>query len=163
MADSVRLHRQQQIDIRAAARDDAAAIALLSGELGYPVDVDVMRMRLELLDQRPDHAVFVACRDQRVLGWIDVAIVLHVQSEPRAEIGGLVVSSEARNARIGARLVARAEQWATSRGVDAIVVRSQIMREAAHRFYEREGYVRTKTSAVFSKALPPHEGILESM
>ena len=157
MADSSQHPREHQIDIRGAARTDADAIARLSGELGYPAGPEAMRRRLELLEQRSDHAVFVACRDGRVVGWIDVAVVLHVQAEPRAEIGGLVVSSEARNARIGARLVARAEQWAASQGVGAIVVRSQIMRDAAHRFYEREGYARTKTSAVFSKSLSSDE------
>jgi hypothetical protein len=34
-----------------------------------------------------------------------------------------------------------------------MVVRSQMAREAAHRFYVREGYRQTKTSAVFSKSL----------
>jgi hypothetical protein len=34
-----------------------------------------------------------------------------------------------------------------------MVVRSQVAREAAHRFYLRHGYERTKTSAVFSKVL----------
>jgi hypothetical protein len=34
-----------------------------------------------------------------------------------------------------------------------MLVRSQIKREDAHRFYLREGYVRTKTSVVFTKEL----------
>jgi hypothetical protein len=35
----------------------------------------------------------------------------------------------------------------------SIVVRSRATREAAHRFYLREGYTQTKTSAVFTKSL----------
>jgi GNAT superfamily N-acetyltransferase len=50
-------------------------------------------------------------------------------------------------------LVTRAEQWALSRGVKEMLVRSRISREDAHRFYLREGYERTKTSAVFGKHL----------
>jgi len=38
-------------------------------------------------------------------------------------------------------------------GLRRALVRSQIAREAAHRFYLREGYARIKTSAVFEKDL----------
>ena len=63
------------------------------------------------------------------------------------------MAADVRSTGVGALLVHRAEQWARERGFDAILVRSQIMREAAHRFYLREGYERTKTSAVFTKKL----------
>jgi hypothetical protein len=49
--------------------------------------------------------------------------------------------------------VGRAEQWARERGLNSVVVRSQIAREGAHNFYLREGYARTKTSAGFTKQL----------
>jgi GNAT superfamily N-acetyltransferase len=88
-----------------------------------------------------------------VVGWIDVSAAHHLQSEPLAEIGGLVVASEARSGGIGRRLVERAEEWAVQRGLKSILVRSQVARAAAHRFYLREGYERIKTSAVFTKKL----------
>ncbi|MGC4082537.1 MAG: GNAT family N-acetyltransferase [Vicinamibacterales bacterium] len=144
---------EDAVMIRPVALADADAVAALSGELGYPTSAEAMRARLETLTAMPDHGVFVACRDGAVLGWIHVAAVLHLQSEPRAEIGGLVVTSSARSQRVGARLVAAAEQWARDHGFTTIVVRSQIKREEAHRFYLREGYERTKTSAVFTKPI----------
>jgi len=139
--------------IRRASPDDADGVAVLSGELGYPADTVTMRRRLERLGSADEHVVFVACRDGRIVGWIHVSLVEHLQAEPRAEIGGLVVAADARSGRIGARLVAEAEGWAITRGIAGMVVRSQIARDAAHRFYLREGYERTKTSAVFSKML----------
>jgi len=141
------------VHIRTVRADDAEAVARLSGELGYPADADTMRARLEPLLGSPDHGVFIATIEGRAVGWIHVSIAQHLQAEVRAEIGGLVVSTEWRSAGIGARLVARAEQWARDRGLTGMVVRSQIKREDAHRFYLREGYARTKTSAVFSKEL----------
>jgi (aminoalkyl)phosphonate N-acetyltransferase len=132
---------------------DAAAAAALTTELGYPVDSSTMQARIERISAMADHGLFVACRVDRVVGWIHVLTAHHLQSEARAEIGGLVVTADARSGGIGAMLVARAEQWARDSGLDGIVVRSQIMREAAHRFYLREGYKRTKTSAVFAKDL----------
>ena len=143
--------------IRDITIDDAEAAARLSGELGYPVSTEEMRGRLQRLKCLQDRAVYVACLSTGVAGWIDVGMVHHLQAETYAEIGGLVVASEARSKGIGRQLLERAEQWARDRGVYRVVVRSQVKREDAHRFYEREGYLRVKTSAVFSKNLPtPH-------
>ena len=139
------------LHIREITLADAAPAAELSGELGYPTSPAVMRQRIASL--APDHAVYVACLAGKVAGWIDVSVTHHLQSDPRAEIGGLVVSSKVRSRGIGRLLVARAEQWAVKRGLQSVVVRSQIAREAAHNFYLREGYARTKTSAVFTKQL----------
>jgi GNAT superfamily N-acetyltransferase len=54
---------------------------------------------------------------------------------------------------IGKILLQEAEKWAKARGVTRALVRSRVAREDAHRFYEREGYIRVKTSAVFEKSL----------
>jgi GNAT superfamily N-acetyltransferase len=132
---------------------DAIEIAHLSGELGYPTSADVMRECIEFLARLEDHAIFVACLSAEVVGWIDVRETHYLQVEKRAEIGGLVVSSAARGGGIGHRLVACAERWGLQRGLKNVVVRSRIGREAAHRFYLREGYTQTKASAVFAKRL----------
>ena len=113
-----------------------------------------MRERIEFLVRLADHAIYVSCLSAEVVGWIDVSEAHHLQAESRAEIGGLVVSSKARGRGVGRQLVARAEHWALKRGLKIVVVRSRIDREAAHRFYLREGYAQTKTSAVFAKQLP---------
>ena len=144
--------------IRPIATADAEAAANLSGELGYPVSTTVMEERIRNLASLRDHAVFVACVAHpvsgcSVVGWIDVGIVHHLQGEPYGEIGGLVVAGDLRGSGVGRRLVACAEQFTRQRGIGKMLVRSQIAREAAHRFYLREGYERTKTSAVFSKTL----------
>jgi GNAT superfamily N-acetyltransferase len=141
----------EDLTIREITAADATAAARLSGELGYLVAPEIMQQRIDSLTA--DHTVYVACVAGEVVGWVDVGVAQHLQSEPRAEIGGLVVASEARGAGIGRLLVERAEGWARQRGLKSVVVRSQIAREAAHRFYLREGYARTKTSAVFTKTL----------
>ena len=81
--------------------EDAEAAAQLSEELGYPVSPAEMKQRIEALARLPDHAIYVACVAGTVFGWIDVGICRHLQSEPRAEIGGLVVSSEVRGRGVG--------------------------------------------------------------
>lgn len=144
---------QYRIAIREIRLTDAEAAAQLSGELGYPVTPAGMKERIANRELMTGHAVFVACHQDSVVGWIDVSIVHHLQVEPYGEIGGLVVSSACRSSGIGALLVSRAEDWIRQQGLSRVLVRSQVAREAAHRFYLREGYERVKTSAVFSKVL----------
>jgi len=140
--------------LREIGLEDAEAAARLCGELGYPVTAQEMAERIRTQKTLPDHAIFVACVPENgVVGWIDVRVTHHLQAAPRAEIGGLVVSRDARSLGIGRQLVSLAERWAAERGMTQMVVRSQIARERAHEFYLREGYQRTKTSAVFSKQL----------
>lgn len=140
--------------IREISVEDAEAVARLSGELGYPVSPVVMGHRIRKMMQLHDHIIYVACAQSgEVFAWIDVGIVQHLQAEAHGEIGGLVVSSEFRSMKIGKQLVERAERWAKQQGLCKMIVRSRITREAAHRFYLREGYAQVKTSAVFSKDL----------
>jgi ribosomal protein S18 acetylase RimI-like enzyme len=147
---------KHDIEIREIRPTDADAAAELSGQLGYPVSAEVMKQRIEAALALSDHFVVVACtfNPERVVGWIDVSVVHHLQNEPFGEIGGLVVASDCRNLGIGQKLVRHAEEWIrANKKITRMVVRSQVSREAAHRFYLREGYTRWKTSAVFSKEL----------
>jgi GNAT superfamily N-acetyltransferase len=146
---------EHALSIREIAISDAEAAARLSGELGYPVSSVVMEERIRRLAGLQDHVVFVACLADSLVGWVDVGVVHHLQNDPYAETGGLIVSNGFRSAGIGRKLVLQAEEFAKGRNLTKVVVRSQIAREAAHRFYLREGYERTKTSAVFSKSLSP--------
>lgn len=139
--------------IREIRPEDAMAAATLSGELGYPASPEAIRRRIKRLSGSADHAIYVACMSDEVVGWIDVSETRHLVSDPRADICGLVVSSKVRSRGIGRQLLARAEQWAVDRGLTSMVVRSRDAREAAHRFYLREGYTRTKLSVVFGKDL----------
>ncbi len=145
--------QRMQILIRKIEPDDAPVAAALSAELGYPCPVAAMRERIALLSGLPDHAVFVACLGDEVVGWIDLCVSRHLASEPRVEIAGLVVTDKARSGGIGGLLLARAEQWTRECGLTQVLVRSRSTREAAHRFYLTRGYSLTKMSAVFHKDL----------
>ncbi len=148
------LRTQTSVGIRLARASDAEAVASLSRELGYENSLEEMHDRLQRLDGNPDHVVFVACTsDRNVVGWVDVYVSFHLQTGASAEIGGLVVGEGARSRGVGRLLVAQAETWARSKGMTHMRVRSNVKRSEAHRFYERENYIRSKTSAVFDKEL----------
>lgn len=141
------------VTIRPLEPEDTDAALRLSAELGYPADRESMLRRMEQIASDAHRAVLVACLDGEVVGWIDLSIEYHLQTDPVALIGGLVISEATRNRGIGGELCKAAEDWTRDLGITRIRVRSNVIRERAHAFYLRDGYARVKTSAVFEKAL----------
>ena len=144
----------RRIDIRAAQINDAAEIAKLAGQLGYPTSPDDAAIRLGNLITRPDHVIFVATTDSgRILGWVHVFDFSLLESQPTAEIGGLVVDQNYRGGGVGHALVEAAEDWSRQRGHSTLWVHSNTIRTDAHRFYTKLGFSQMKTQVVFMKTL----------
>jgi len=144
--------------VRRAIAADAARIAELSGVLGYPVEPRVLSVRLAHLLARDDNAVFVAVAGDRVVGWIHGAEHELLEVGPMCEILGLVVDASARRRGAGGALVGAVEEWAASRGLPQVSVRSNIVRLESHPFYERRGYTRVKTQHSYRKHLGVRPG-----
>lgn len=143
------------LHIRPIHPNDAAAVAELAGQLGYPRNAEQITQWVQQLGARTDRAAFVAERNAEVVGWIEVSLAHHLQSEPHGLIGGLVVRERLRGAGIGRQLCREAERWTREQGINQIRVTSRSTREAAHRFYLRDGYSQVKVSMVFEKMMPP--------
>jgi GNAT superfamily N-acetyltransferase len=143
----------EKITIRNAELNDLSKLTDLCTELGYPSNDDQINQRLQKLLKSTSDVVYVAVKKTEVIGWIHVFTSLRLESDPFAEIGGLVVSSEHRNKGIGRMLVNAADKWAIEKGFSKIRVRSRIERTDARRFYEKEGYVVKKSQNVFEKEL----------
>jgi GNAT superfamily N-acetyltransferase len=140
--------------LRNANLTDAGRLAELSELLGYPVEAEAIRRRLERLLAKPDHTVFVAeVLPKLVVGWIHAAEHDILEVGSFCEILGLVVAADHRGEQIGRCLVERVEQWARERGYKHISVRSNVVRTESHPFYERLGYVRMKTQHAYRKGL----------
>ena len=140
------------LKIRKASADDAPAIAQLSGQLGYPVEADVMRERLERFLQLEEQVVFVA-ETTEVVGWIHGTENELLEVGRHAEIWGLVVADGQRGKGVGRQLIDAVEQWTRSRGLDEISVKSNVIRPESHPFYERLGFTRYKTQHAYRKRL----------
>jgi len=141
------------MDIRPARIGDAAEIARLSEELGYPAAAKDMAERLAALLQRPEHGVVVAESCGNLLGWAAVEARTLLVTGRKAELMGLVVDSKARRRGVGLALVRAAEEWAREQGIDLMTVRSNAVRTESHPFYERLGYTHTKSQHVYLKRL----------
>ena len=138
--------------VRAAVPSDDERLAELATQLGYPSTADDVRRRLPLV-AGDGHCLRVADLEGRVAGWIHAVHVALLDSDAHVEIKALVVGEEERGRRIGEALVGEVENWARQRGCSAMRVRSNVLRERAHRFYERLGYEVIKTQRVFAKSL----------
>ena len=146
--------KSRGVRVRAAQLDDAASLAALSGQLGYPSSADSVRQRLRSLLSKPDHAIWVAETDgARVAGWIHVFVHQVLESDRQAEIGGLVIDEQLRGQGAGKALVERAESWARARRLKSVYVRSNVVRKEAHVFYQKRGYKIIKTQHAFRKGL----------
>lgn len=146
--------KSREVRIRTAKIEDAAPIAVLSGQLGYPCSAASARRRLRDLLGKPDHAIWVAENaGGSVAGWIHVFIHELLESDRQAEIGGLVIDENSRGQGAGKALVERAERWAKARCLASVYVRSNIIRKEAHVFYRKQGYKIIKTQHAFRKDL----------
>jgi GNAT superfamily N-acetyltransferase len=145
---------QAAVKIRKAKQGDAARIAVLSGQLGYPTTTKQMAARLKTALGHKNAACFVGeSKENGIVGWAHVSVTPLLEVERRAEVNGLVVDENARSSGAGASLLEAAEKWARKMRCTGMSVRSNVIRERAHGFYLKNGYEHYKTQKAFRKAL----------
>ena len=103
--------------LRRARLEDAAEIARLMTELGYPIEAAEILPRLQALLVHPDHLVTVAAGPNDHLSGVIMAehrvLLLY---GPQVEIMGLSVGSDVRRMGVGHALVKAVEAWARQFG-----------------------------------------------
>lgn len=131
------------LTIRDARAADAAAIAELLGQLGYPTEPAAVTARLERLLIVGDR-VLVAELGGEVVGLAHLHVSPTIELErPAAKLGALVVSEAQRGQGIGAALVNAAETEARLRGSGVFFLTTAERRDDAHGFYESVGLEQT--------------------
>lgn len=143
-----------QAKVRLAKESDAAQIAVLASQLGYPSTTEEILHRMRSFEPPSQHALFVAESPAgEVVGWGHVSVSRLIESDLRAELNGLIVAEGHRSLGAGRKLLEQAERWARERGCKSLNLRSNVIRARAHQFYEREGYEHYKTQKAFRKTL----------
>lgn len=132
--------------VRPATAADAAAIADLLGQLGYPTDESAVRRRLARMAEHGGQTTLVAEVDGRVVGMTTVHVRYAINSDaPMGRLVSVVVDEVRRSRGVGTELIREAERVALAEGCDRMEVTSAAERDMAHRFYVRLGYeVRSK-------------------
>lgn len=138
---------------RSATSADAAAIAGLLTQLGYPTTTDEARTRLDAIaGAAPLDRVIVAELDGRVVAVMTLHLVpeLH-RPRPNGRVTALVVDAAVRGRGVGREMMAAAERLFRADGAGILELTSNMRRADAHHFYEKLGYL--KTSFRFAKEL----------
>jgi GNAT superfamily N-acetyltransferase len=131
------------LTIRDARADDAAAIAELLGQLGYPTSSSAAEGRLDRLRIVGDRVV-VADADGAVVGLAHLQVTPAIEHErPAAKLAALVVDEAHRGEGIGRALVDAIEAEARARGCALLYLTTAMRRAEAHEFYRRVGLEET--------------------
>jgi ribosomal protein S18 acetylase RimI-like enzyme len=128
-------------EVWGAAGADAAAIAELLGQLGYPASEEQVRSRLLRSDRVPGAEVLVAEREGAVLGVVALSQThLLAQDSPACRVTALAVRPDARRQGIGGALMEAVEEEARSQGCFRIEVTCRPDRHPAHALYRSRGF-----------------------
>jgi GNAT superfamily N-acetyltransferase len=143
----------KEVAIRPAEIADAAALAELMTQLGYPTRTSEMEMRMETICADKNYATFVAVSEGQVSGMIGTRISYSFEhNSPGGAILALVVSEKIRGHGVGHELIAAAENDFAQRNIRRVAVYTHFRRSDAHEFYEKLGY--TKNGFRLVKELP---------
>jgi GNAT superfamily N-acetyltransferase len=129
------------VAVRGAATTDAAAIADLMTQLGYPATADEISRRLGYwLRDRASQILLAVC-DGTVVGCLSLHAVPYLERTGRwARIESFIIDEAARGSGVGTTLLAAAEELAREWGCLSVEVTSSRTREDAHAFYRKAGY-----------------------
>lgn len=140
------------MEIRDARAADAAAIAELLTELGYPETESGAARHLERFAIDPASRVQVAVDNGDILGVVATHFVPRFDSERLScRVMDLVVRESAKRLGVGSALLEAIEADARRAGATRIDLSSADGREEAHAFYRARGF--RSRSRSFTKSL----------
>ncbi|HWY41004.1 MAG TPA: GNAT family N-acetyltransferase [Chthoniobacterales bacterium] len=143
------------VAIRRAEVADAAALADLMTQLGYPTRASEMEMRMETIYADRNYATFVAVSEGKVCGMIGTfTCYTYEHNGPSGRILALIVSEKMRGSGVGHALIMAAEADFARRNVRRIAVNARFERAKAHEFYEKAGYAKNGFRLVKELAVP---------
>jgi GNAT superfamily N-acetyltransferase len=139
--------------LRKVKQEDAADVAELCGQLGYPTAEDDARTRLDAIGGRPDHRLIGAEVDGKLIGWAHVHADWALDHGFEGHLLGLVVHDEHRGLGIGRALIGEAAEWALKHRCTRLRVRTNVIRLRAGDFYRRAGFKEVKRQLVLDLPL----------
>ena len=142
-----------EITIRPAQKDDCPGINELTNQLGYPSSFEKICEIMDLVLVHNDHQVYIAEKDEKIVGYIHLIHSMRIGSSPFVEIAAFIIDESARSIGVGSSLIKETENWASGLGLKDIRIRSNIIRQEAHNFFQNRGFQNIKTQEVFSKHL----------
>ncbi|WP_328291577.1 GNAT family N-acetyltransferase [Kineococcus sp. NBC_00420] len=137
------------VRIRDAESTDAAAVAALLAEMGYPTSESAAQAHIQRFSAPPSSRLQLAEHDGDVVGLIATHLVPRMDDDAlTCRVTDLVVSSRLRRGGIGSALLDAAEAHARSAGAPRLDLSSGDWREEAHAFYLAAGFESRSRSFV---------------
>jgi N-acetylglutamate synthase-like GNAT family acetyltransferase len=142
-----------ELTIRDASERDAAAVARLLADLGYPSSPETAAAHIARFAGDPASRLQVADHgEEGIVGLVATHIVPRLDDDGfTCRITDIVVSAAHRRSGIGSRLLTAAEHQARSARAPRLDLASGDWRSEAHAFYARHGF-ETRARA-FTKRL----------
>lgn len=137
------------VTITAMKTEDAVAVNALSLQLGYVSTVSETLERILYLQNSEQDCLLVALWENDITGWVHAFKTTRIETGNYTEIAALVVDSKYRGQKIGEQLVNAIKDWSQQQGYNKLVVRSNMLRNRAHRFYTTCGFAEAKEHKVF--------------
>lgn len=137
------------ITYRRAHIEDSGPLIPLMKELGYEHSLESISANFRSVENAGG-AIFVAESDTKVVGCICAIIDARLAEGMSGELVSAVVLAEFQGQGVGRGLILCAEDWLKAR-VSTINVRANVVRETAHKIYQRLGYVEKKSQKIFTK------------
>jgi GNAT superfamily N-acetyltransferase len=129
------------VEVRPAGAGDAAPVARLLGQLGYPSSGTDVAKRVARIGELEDAGVLVAEAGGSVVGVAAWAILPMLERPaPRCRLLTLVVDEALRRRGVASALVQAVERLAHQAGCGTLEVTSSPERSWAHAFYRRHGF-----------------------
>lgn len=148
-----KVRRNLEFKLRNVKKEDSKEVKKLAEELGYPSSEEKITEILEKVIQHDDHRMVVAENAQELVGYIHMVSSMRVGSDPFVEIAALSVLEKFQKKGIGKALISESQNMANEKGINFVRIRSNIIREEAHKFFEQRGFRNLKTQEVFIKKI----------
>jgi len=136
---------------------DAQEIQSISNlELGYDVDLDIVKKQIEKLTNDNKHNIIIGFENEqtrKIIGFVHAELYESLYMDTGLNILGLAVDSNFQGQGIGKKLMSSIEDYALKNNISYIRLNSNVRRIGAHKFYESIGYVCDKTQKRLIKKL----------
>ena len=136
---------------------DAQEIQKISNfELGYDVDLDIIKKQIEKLTNDNKHNIIIGFENEqtrKIIGFVHAELYESLYMDTGLNILALAVDSNFQGQGIGRKLMSAIEDYALKNNISFIRLNSNVRRVEAHKFYESIGYICDKTQKRVIKKL----------
>ena len=90
-----------EITVRPAQKEDCSEITHLTNQLGYPSTIEKICEIMDLVLAHNDHQVFIAEKENTIVGYIHLIQSMRIGSNPFVENAVFIIDESSRSTGVG--------------------------------------------------------------